>query len=393
MAGTIHRDPFRVLIRKIGYSVGLENALERVRDVVNLYAEERSLTSSGMATLIRSERHWKLRSDHVLEFLGALDLFKYELNSVFVLPTLDALAILRLQQSDADFDQSLRAVLLTQILSSDGDIFLNCLAAGYEKESVRMRLLAMVEGKRSLAKEAIGSPNSSEKVDRVVCIESQFTNRGGAVAGLGLSSLNRRENLGSARGPLADTSGVINGISEDYFRKVPPRRRDWARSLALVHDDGTANELGTRLLEHFTDLGQIVKNAFAFWPYQDELLPLNLREGELPWRTPGREAVLYGMKKVLKGTCFGQHAAGIEETEDWLRRVYSVYRSLSPLRSIVRVELPVRAARLVALGNACAADPIDYDPLKTALASEKAGGNIGFRPSRNNEGSIVIRRT
>lgn len=389
MVATIHRDPYRLLIRKIGYSVGLEYTLERVADLSTLYAEEGSVTNASVAELLSAR--WKLQTNNILDFFNELDLIRSEANTLFILPTLDALAILRRELADQDFEASLRAVLLSSILASDGDIFLNCLASGFDKDRVRSRLIEMVNVKRGKAKEAIRTLRVASKVDRFITIEVQKTNKGGASAGQGINALQRREALEVKRGPLTAVESLPAEVSDDYLRKVPSRRRDWAFTLGLIDEANALTPSGTRLLNLFNRLKQASGDAFTFWPYEDELRQLNLREPDVPWATPERGAVIRGLKEVMTGAGFGTSLRSKSETTKWLKEIFKEYRALNPGRSMVRVELPLRVARLVALGFACSSSPRDYDIKATVEQAEERDQSIEFRPSRQHEGSIVFR--
>jgi len=389
MVATIHRDPYRLLIRKIGYSVGLENTLERVGALASLYAREGSVTSASIAVLIHER--WGLKTNNILDVLNELDLVRSEANTIFVLPTLDALGILRSELDDEDFAAALRAVLLSSILSSDGDIFLNCLSAEFDRDAVRARLIDMIEIKRALARQALRSPRAASKVDRFIVIETQRSNKGGALAGQGINALQRREALDVKRGPLAVKEDSQPTVSDDYLRKVPGRRRDWAITIGLATDDGSLSEAGIRLLRHFAGLGQSAGATFAFWPYPDELSQLNLREAEVPWTTPTREAVIFGLKQVTTGRTFGAALASQDATIAWLHNIFLRYRTLNPGRSIVRVELPLRVARLVALGFAVARQGVDHDVQTAVETAQRLDLSLEIRPSRQHEGSIVFR--
>lgn len=389
MVATIHRDPYRLLVRKIGYSVGLEHTVERVRDLATLYAHEGSVSSANIADLIHVR--WNIRTNNILDVFSELDLVRSEAGTIFVLPTLDALAILRRELADSDFDVALRAVLLCSILSSDGDIFLNCLASGFDRDRVRARLIDMVELKRERVKSAIRAPQAARKIDRFISIETQKTNKGGASAGQGINSLHRRESLEVKRGPLAIGESTPAEVSDDYLRKVPGRRRDWAATLGLLSDGSELTPSGVRLLGLFERLEQASRGTFTFWPYLDELRQLNLRSDDVPWVTPDREDIIYGLKEVIAGQTFVPSASSTDATVEWLEAMFRQYRALNPGRSIVRVELPLRIARLVALGISCSSRKQDYDVLPTVLRLQQYDQSIEFRPSRQHEGSIVFR--
>jgi hypothetical protein len=155
----------------------------------------------------------------------------------------------------------------------------------------------------------------------------------------------------------------------------------------LLADDNDLSPCGTRLLDLFVMLGQSEGATFAFWPYPDELRQLNLREADVPWATPSRRSVIFGLKQVMTGAAFGAAPAARDATVAWLSTIFARYRSLNLGRSIVRVELPLRVARLVALGVSCARGGRDHEVQATVDAVQE----LEIRPSRQHEGSIVFR--
>lgn len=396
MAGTIHRDPYRILIRKIGYSVGLENTLSRVSGLVDAYASTKELTSGSLLRLLESSSShggWGLKTTNIYDFLNALDLIKVESNSVFVLPTLDALAILRINLNDDQFKKAIVPVLAYSILSSDGDIFLNCLASAYVPARIKESLQSMVVTKRASAKLTLSSPIAAERIDRVVTIENQQNNTGGRVAGLGIHGMRRSGPLDDSRGPLLKPPSSGIEISDDYMRKVPARRRDWSRDLGLISSDGKTTDRGARLLSLFQAKSQYAGNSYTFWPYADEMIVLGVQPEDANWTCPSRLDIIRGLKSVFVGAEFGSAAQTPLRTLEWLTGIYSVYRQLSPHRAIVRVELPLRVARLAALGMSCLDDGVDHYVDEVVSAVEKDSRQLEFRPSRQSEGSIVIRRS
>ena len=67
MAATAHSDPYAIFIRKIGYSVGLENTMERITDLHAHYAANTDVTASSWKELVYGIDHWKLKSDNIVD--------------------------------------------------------------------------------------------------------------------------------------------------------------------------------------------------------------------------------------------------------------------------------------------------------------------------------------
>src|SRR5258708_18891578 len=132
MADTIHRDPYELLIRKIGYSVGLEDTLARVRALATEYGRTRTLSMGQWHHLVHDV--WKLKTENIADVFAELELVRQQNRTVNVLPALDALGILYNLVEPNQFEVGLMYVLLHQISVADGDIFLNCLAAEFDRE-------------------------------------------------------------------------------------------------------------------------------------------------------------------------------------------------------------------------------------------------------------------
>src|SRR4051812_21312380 len=128
MAVTAQADnPYQALIRKIGFSVGLEKLLERVRALVDLYDTNRGISRASFSELV--EVKFKRKAEavfHFAHFYNALNLIKFYGRELLPLYQLDSLAILkRLVGSDSRKYEDAVAVILTQaLIEADGDIFL-----------------------------------------------------------------------------------------------------------------------------------------------------------------------------------------------------------------------------------------------------------------------------
>src|SRR5258708_15808929 len=98
MAATAQSDPYSIFIRKIGWSVGLENKLGRVSDLTDLYVREKDLTIQAWNHLVHDPKDgWGLKNDHVADFFRSIGLVSKQKNEIHVLPGLDALAIATLE--------------------------------------------------------------------------------------------------------------------------------------------------------------------------------------------------------------------------------------------------------------------------------------------------------
>jgi hypothetical protein len=307
---------------------------------------------------------------------------------VDILFGLDALAILRRMLDHSEYERALDAVLVALILIADADIFLNCLAAKFLPADVETLLLAMINDKRADAYKAIRLASLRGKADRIINIDVQRTNKGGATAGKGLDGLKRTSALETKGGPL-EAVGAIPTISEDYLRKVPPRRRDWAKSVGLFHETDITPR-GQALLNAFASEGcKYPDGAFTLWPFEPELARLHLTRKTAPWPT-----LTFGQMVMLVEGVFsvpiGARNRSATATEGYLRVVFGIYKDLNSQKSLLRNELPLRVAYLVQLG-ANVGDKISMGIDELAFGSPPRSERVQSRSSRNHEGSLIFR--
>jgi hypothetical protein len=391
MAATILRDPFAALIRKIGYSAGLENTRERIGDLVKTYAQEGQVTTAMWRNELVEQR-WGLKTHNISDVFFALNLIHVHQGVVDILYGLDGLAIAREILGSREFEAAVDAIFCLLILVADADIFLNCLATDFEPEAVRTILLKMINSKRALAHEAIRLTGLKEKVDRIINIDTQRTNRGSSGSGKGVNLLTRTQPLAAGRGPLARSSDTDPFISEDYLRKVPPKRKEWARSIGLF-DDTTKTLRGERLLQELAYRGLLNSdNSFALWPFMPELTALHLTPSTAPWPTIGFEDLCELISLVFSPNIDQRLQMPYEGQLKVFLEVSKKYRSLNIPKSALRGELPIRVAALFQLGwNTTSSERLSFEYL---LNEDRARENrrIEIRSSRIHEGALIFRR-
>ena len=235
MAATVHADPYAIFMRKIGYSVGLESTFDRVNDLVETYIRDRDVSLASWRELVRSPDHWNLKSQNIADVFYSLRLINETAGDVLVLENLDAMAIASTLLGHPPKDSEAGAFLmLWAILVNDGEIFVNLLLAGFEQRRIKEVLTTMMRRKRAALAQSLTGKQSIARINRIINIDRQVSNRGSAGSGRSVASLKRTEPLRSPRisvRPGTYTDEIV--FSDDYFRKVPPKRRDWARALGL----------------------------------------------------------------------------------------------------------------------------------------------------------------
>ena len=404
MAATAHSDPYGIFMRKIGYTGGLEHTLDRFRQLEEHYLLHRDLTLASWNGLVRGEQGWKLRSDHISDAFFALRLIHRTPGDVLVLDNLDAAAIsgsLLNDESEKRIARSL--VFLWAVLVNDGELFVNFLLAGFQQPAISEKLAAVIRHKLRVLSEAMPGKDAIRRMARIVTIERQETNRGSAGSGHSVKSLVRTESVRSLvrREPLqghasVDVESVLKKavqISDDYFRKVPPRRRDWARTLGLWSDDGGLTGRGREFLDVLRSSNYIGdRDFFTFWPMEHELVRSGFRP-DLLRGTKTLWSALLDVGRAYAGVSVKPFEPGDADTlVGQLREMMAVYRSLHTRKSMLRRELAITVAYPASVAVAAARGEAVID-LPKALVAEQKGElrRIAFRRSRSTGGAVSIK--
>lgn len=391
MVATVLRDPFTSLIRKVGYSAGLESTRSRLADLVELYARDREVTTAAWRNLVESQ--WGLKTHNIADVFSALNLLTVNQGAVDIQFGLDGLAIAKLNCAEGSFSDAADAIFCVLILIADADIFLNCLSVDFEPEAVREVLLKMVASKRALAYEAIRLGGLREKVNRIINIEAQRTNRGSASSGRGVNLLTRTQPLAGTAGPLSPSPDAEPKISDDYLRKVPPKRRDWAKSIGLYGEQGKT-ERGVKLLEALSAKG--IRNndgSYGFWPFEPELTALHLTPSSAPWPTVSFEQLCDIVEGIFRPAAGQLPLLDDDDQFATFLDAFKAYKSLNTPKSALRGELPLRVARLFQLGwNVTSNHRLSLTHL-LSHESTLSRYRVETRSSRSHEGALILRNT
>lgn len=300
MAATARSDLLDGLVRKIGYSVGLEYLLSHVKDVAQLFAAERSLDGTSWRHLVHDVWKRPLAEQHFADVYSQLDLLRRHNRSVHPLPSLEVLSILystpptglEPARSDDESDsetQATRFILTLRILEADGDIFLNALAAGFQPAALGFRLQRMIRHKRRALSPFFQQAAALRRVMEAVSIRSQAErpenprHQSYAERSRALMTTTPSMHSTAQREHWADDNIFI---SADYLQKACVTRGSWADDLGLFHRrDGVITHAGEELLRRTRDLGLSIESenelTFAFWPYTHELSRMSLSATQL----------------------------------------------------------------------------------------------------------------
>ena len=383
-------------MRKIGYSVGLEHTLERLHDLEKLYLSSGDVTLPTWRELVGSDRGWKLRTDNIADVFFALRFIHRTSGDVLVLENLDAIAISASLLEDEEQRRVARSVVfLWSVLVNDGEIFVNLLLSGFDEKHIRENLSAMIPYKRKVLAKAIPGRDATRRIARVVAIERQEKNKGSAGAGRSVVSLKRTEPLHRDRS-LDSESSIRKAVefSEDYFRKVPPRRKEWARTLGLWSKHDGLTERGRKFANSLRSSGYVGDDGFfIFWPMDYELV----RSGFKPNLLPGTKTMWQALVDFANAYT-GVHVEPFNQADtdvlvDRLAGMIKIYRSLHTRKSVLRRELAITAAYPAYVASAVGRkEPLIDVPV--ALAAEQNGEQrrVNFRRSRNTGGTLNMKR-
>src|SRR5574341_617380 len=281
MAVIVQTDPYQGLIRKIGYSVGLELLLDRVKKLTDLYVRNRSLSLGMFRDLVEKTFGRKNAVEHFANFYGTLNLLRIIARNIEPLYQLDSLSILRrlfAEESDR-FNATVKLVLTQSIIEADGDIFLNGLLSEFQLPDLKGRLESMVETKRRRLSEVMRTPHLLSKIYQIVDIKNQSTAQTDGekrVESVARGRFPKRtEPLDASRrtSPLNAIAAVGVNIPQDYLDKITQTRKGWAEDLGLFQGK-ERTEKGKLLLQ---ELGKSVLSmdeelrTALFWGYSSDL--------------------------------------------------------------------------------------------------------------------------
>jgi len=345
MAVIAQSNQYNCLIRKIGYSVGLEFLLDRAVSLANLYAEKKELNYVIWSDLVRNKFNLtgKDSVEHVANFFKSLNLIQLQQKQVMPLFGLESLSILRrfYANEDESFVQASKYLLLLYLLEADGDIFLNCLAANFDVEKIKLNLQKMIEIKRSTINKSIKNISILTQIYNIIDIKQQASNKS---SGDRNNFERRKESPYKKRTEnLSGTAETKVIISEDYLKKIPQTRKTWAECLDLF-EGNSISPVAHKLLSDL-DLLKLknISGAFTFWPYADDLLQLYIRPEDIQIPVLSQWDIISAISQMT----------GIKGSEDFdsqkdyghviaeFKNLYMLYQQGSLVRGSIRHQLPI----------------------------------------------------
>jgi hypothetical protein len=347
MADIALSDQLHVFMRKIGWSAGLESTLDRLIDLASVYAENGELRISDWNSLVQDK--WELKlPDNIGDFFSALDVVKRARDAVHVMPGLDMLGILRRELPEDDlFRKAASFVLLFLVVENDGEIFLNAFAQEFRQEAVERALINLIQFKREVLFSIYKVPGLQQKISQIVNVERQRTNVGSSGAGRTLELQKRAVALSTRREPLVPEVSTKVSISPDYYRKVLPKRKEWAKSIGLCTEKGVLTDAGRHFLGVLMSAGWTTPTGeFVLWPLTHEVLRLRLNAGKLSSQVVDFWTFVATLARGL-GVDVAEGATSDESAQvvlDRLRKHAALYSTLNRPKALLRREYPATVA-------------------------------------------------
>jgi hypothetical protein len=295
MAAIARSDLYDGLIRKIGYSVGLEHLVPRVKDALD---EFRFGKLDGAAWRCLVQERWDRKASaeqHIADVYSQLDILRRHNSSLYPLPGLEIMAVLCIGDdplapgTPPDDLAVVRFLVLLKVLEADGDVFLNALAAGFDPPNLEGRLKAMLRYKRRSVAPLFRQAGSIRRLLDAISIRNQTdgTGSGGAVSRK-QTYAERSRLLMAAAGQYRDlhrwTEQEVQ-LSRDYLEKACVTRRGWAEDFGLYERARGVTCAGEQLLARLRDRGLRIQTGaddfFAFWPYPFQLSRMNIRSNDI----------------------------------------------------------------------------------------------------------------
>jgi len=399
MVAIVQSNPYQILSRKIGYSVGLENLYRNATELTNLYAEGKQVLLADWERLVTETfNRNKEAVEHIGNFFAELNLIKIYGKELHVLFALDVLSILNRYFGEArdKYAESVRVVLLQQILERDGDIFLNCLAACFERTQCRVFLESMIDFKWKRLTAVIPNPHIQAKVWELVSVRSPAAQMG-KMERAKSSRFETRQTSPFERRQVSLFGSSIERkaeVPDSYLDKILPTRKGWAKDLDLMGDSGLSS-FGAEILDKLAAIGlRIPSGAYVFWSYSAELVSLRISADQLDAPSLTTWEILQAISIARTGT----EPETSDERDDYdalvnlIRTIYQLYRSGSATRGSIRHQLPLYVLKPVLCGI-CVAEKRTLPPINEVIKREITGLTRRFDVTniRGTEGALVFR--
>lgn len=360
MAAIARSDLYDGLVRRLGYSVGLEHLLPRVTDLLERFLLYRTIDASTWRDLVQGQWGRKISAEgDIADVYAQLDILRRHNRSLSPLPGLETLAVLcsgpnPLTNRPVDDAAIVRFVLLLKVVEADGDIFLNALAAKFDPSGLELKLRSMIQHKRRALAPLFPQAASIKRLMDAISIRHQAESEP-------LSRLTYAQKSRILLNPAHPGKDLIPWtdqqapLSSDYLEKACVTRSGWAEDFMLYdRRSGVTSVAGDNLQNRLGELGLRIPGDrgpfFAFWPYPFQLQRLNLSPADItapditPWHVASNISQI--VSRQGKEPVPYSRELGREELLDLIQKAYQRFLQISP-RGVLRHELPLFIAEPV----------------------------------------------
>ena len=381
MADIVHSSSRDILIRKIGYSAGLENTRSRLLPLVDLYSAEHQITNTSWTKTVTEQYRRDAKSKvHFENFFKIIGVLRKEQGRLVALPTLEALTILKalLSEDQNQFETAVDPILLFALTMADGELLANLMMTRFVSKEFESQLTTFRETKLRYFYEAYKNENDRRKLHR--CIDFKEMPKSGTRGK-------------EKKGPFADVRELENEdpydfqvrLSDDWFRKVPGRRESWARDLGLWSDSGITLR-GKAYLEMLSGfLPESISDTKAAI-----LMPTDLEFSAnfLTWALGLEDLVSFddlttGIGKLFAVDPSQELALSEAELEDLVRNAKDIYSASDIRFARIRKELPLTIFALVLLGLSVVRGYACPSLQRIVSQFQASNTNVLVRKSRN----------
>lgn len=382
MADIVHSKSRGILIRKVGYSAGLEDTRSRISYLVDLYLQDRQITDTGWTKLVTEQYKRDLTQKvHFENFFKVIGVLRREQGRLVALPILEALRILKALLSDDEeaFEIALSSVLLYALTIADGELLANLIISQFDPKRYEEQLTIFREKKLRFLYEAYPIENDRRELHR--CIDFMEMPKAGT------RKVQQKGPFAQAR-QLESEDPYDYGVtlSDDWFRKVPGHRKNWAKDIGLWAEDEITSigETYLQLLESFLPTSIENNNEVAI------LVPMDLEfsANYLTWKYKLEDLIRFDdLITGLSGLFANDPSISLALSEDeFVKLVHDVknmYSSSDIRFSRIRKELPLTIFSFVLLGLSAARGVVCPSPLKIVKQFQTSNTGVLVRKSRN----------
>lgn len=341
MADTHQYNQYEKLVRRIGYSVGLEDIVDRIDKLVNLYVAERDINVALWKNLVKEGYGRKISDeldaakwggsrksnkklgaeDHFADFYSELNLLYRANSQIFPLYGLEILSIIKRYYNNTSlYYKALKSIILLFILEADGDIFLNCLIGNFEKEKTIDALCKMFSTKKSKYMNAYVNTFSLNKLIPIFKVQTSGKNN------IFNTKTNQETEL---------------KIPDDYISKVIPTRKGWAIQLGLYQN--SIEKPGIELLTFLKKMNICHESFSTFYCYSETHKTLFIDEEKMeivPISKPEfiHDFLNFRLREDDKQLIVPKH----NEIITLLIKIMELYKEGNKVKGVIRHQLPLQ---------------------------------------------------